>query len=718
MKKSYLITLLLFALSTISFAQDYEVRSVEHLPLDMTAKINNLTEKPNGGEYCAVLRIATQNILAQDRKAFQFTPDMGSHIRERRTEGGEILLWVSPGINYLTIKHKDLGNTRIYIPELLHGQVESLNTYSILIVGTKELPKESKGVGSCNIVFRPSPNDAVIFLNGDSIGSGYRTVPNIIAGTYHWSMEHPLYHSESGTIELAKGKTDTVDIALSPAYGYMRITNDYDLSDSVKVYLNGEEKGMMPFESDKLPSGIYRVAFEKGDTLLATGQIEVKDNHFSINSVNGIFSLYQYKRNLDPYQDTIADSLSCIVHTQFRPITGKITINSIPESTVIIDGTTYGRTPITIDTIAVGMHDLQLTSSGCTPLNQRVSVKESEETTYNLKLPRACLLTITSDEAGDIVHIDGEYVGRTPVTKELPFGPHTFALIRVGKFQTEKTINLRPEDPELTIPFSFGQHVTIEADRDRNRVYVDGEYMGKTPIELYLTYGKHTLNAERGWKSGSKRVKIEENQPISSISIDTRYEKPKAFLSNGAFFMTGNVAMYKFDAKQAVYGFNIGDIGNSGTAGWYISLTSNRTFIDQIIDGDYSLFDAQITADENGNVNQYGNNQPQYTDTATMRASALFGVALRLAGPVYLRVGAGAGIRHHGWKTSETNEWAVIAPYSWKNVEGSLGLQCCIYNFVLNADVLIPIDVLTEKKNAYEFRAGIGFCLRHKNSKR
>ena len=101
-----------------------------------------------------------------------------------------------------------------------------------------------------------------------------------------------------------------------------------------------------------------------------------------------------------------------------------------------------------------------------------------------------------------------------------------------------------------------------------------------------------------------------------------------------------------------------------------------------------------------------------------MRASALFGVALRLAGPVYLRVGAGAGIRHYGWKTSETNEWAVIAPYSWKNVEGSLGLQCCIYNFVLNADVLIPIDVLTEKKNAFEFRAGIGFCLRHKNSKR
>ena len=113
-KYLYLTTLFFLFLATATFAQDYEVRSIEHLPMDMTAKINNLTEKPNGGQPCAVLRIATQNILASDRDAFQFGSDMGSHIRERRKEGGEILLWVSPGINYLVIKHKDLGNTSTY----------------------------------------------------------------------------------------------------------------------------------------------------------------------------------------------------------------------------------------------------------------------------------------------------------------------------------------------------------------------------------------------------------------------------------------------------------------------------------------------------------------------------------------------------------------------------------------------------------------------------
>ena len=713
MKKSYFISLLFLAIATVAFAQDYEVRSIEHLPLDMTAKINNLTERPNGGQNCAVLRIATQNILAQDRSAFQFRPDMGSHIRERRNEGGEILLWVSPGINYLTIKHKELGNTLVYIPELLHGDVESLNTYRILIVGTKELPKEPKGFGSCNIVFRPSPNDAVIYLNGDSIGAGYRVVPTI-AGTYHWTMDHPLYHAESGIVELIKGKSDTVDIALSPAYGYMKIIDDYGLDEDVKFYLNGKEVGTVPYESEKMASGVYHVAFEKEDELLATGQIEVKDNYISVDGVKGLLNLYQYKRTISLEQDSIVDSLNHVVHTRFVPITGKIIINSIPESTVSIDGVTCGQTPLTIDTLPVGMYDLELTSSGYSPLIHRISVKEGEETTYNLKLPRACVLTITSDEKGDQVYIDSKFVGKTPVTMELPFGAHTVFLRRIGKFQLEKTIYLDPEEPELTIPFSFGQTVAVDADRKRNRVYVDGEYMGKTPVDVYLPNGKHTLRAERGWKTGEKRVSIEENQVMNNCYIETQYEKPTAFLSHGAFFMTGNVAMMK--SYQPSFGINIGDIGNSGTAGWYLSFVANKDMVNQLFDGDFSLFDAWMTTND---VSQFSSStQPQYSgETSAIRASALFGVALRMAGPVYLRLGAGAGLRHLGWKTTD-NEWVVVSPESWKNVEASMGLQCCIYNFVLNADALIPIDVLTEKKSFVEFRVGLGFCTRHKNSER
>ena len=65
-------------------------------------------------------------------------------------------------------------------------------------------------------------------------------------------------------------------------------------------------------------------------------------------------------------------------------------------------------------------------------------------------------------------------------------------------------------------------------------------------------------------------------------------------------------------------------------------------------------------------------------------------------------------------KNKETSyQWKYDDSHSWRNAEGSLGLQTCIYNFVVNADALIPMDVLTESKKLVEFRVGLGYCLKH-----
>ena len=433
-----------------------------------------------------------------------------------------------------------------------------------------------------------------------------------------------------------------------------------------------------------------------------------------MNGVKQIFDSYYYKRN-DNGQEHSGDTLSRKINTQFLPLTGIVTINSVPTSLVNIDGQNYGSTPITVESLAVGTHELTLTGSGCTPLTKTISVKEGEETTYNLQLPRACRLTIVSDENNDVAHIDNEYVGRTPVTVELPFGSHTIMLIRTGKFQLTKEIELNPEEPELTLQLFFGKRVNVEAGNKPHRLYLDGEYSGRTPSNQYLSLGTHTLRAERGWKIGEKTVNIEEDKSIDLIHIDTYYEKPKALLANGAFFMTGNMAFIK--TGQPVYGFNIGDIANGGQFGWYFSFITNGTFINQLVDKDFSLFNAWMSADENGNPKDFS--RVNYSgEKATMRASATFGVLLRVVSPVYFRIGAGAGIRHHAWKTLETDDWVVIDPYSWKGVEATLGLQCCLYNFVINADVMIPQDLLTKKEKLVEFRIGFGYFLKHKRAKR
>lgn len=165
--------------------------------------------------------------------------------------------------------------------------------------------------------------------------------------------------------------------------------------------------------------------------------------------------------------------------------------------------------------------------------------------------------------------------------------------------------------------------------------------------------------------------------------------------------MTGNMAFMK--TAQPVYGFNIGDICNGGKAGWYLSFYANRNSINQFLNRGIYMFDEKTEPDKE---------ESGYT--SIKRASALLGVALKMGGPVYLRVGAGAGIRYYWEKNNENEkEWGLYDPYSWKGFECSLGLQACIYNFVINTDVLIPSEVFKPDKDLIEFRVGLGYCLKH-----
>jgi hypothetical protein len=721
MKKPILIILFLFATSFALFAQDYKVQSIEYLPDVLKAQLDQRTERPNSGQKCAVLQIVTKNISVADRSTFDFTPDLGSFIPEKRIEKSQWVLWVSPGITYLTID-SNLGTLDIYFPDYLPGEIESLKTYRITIVGTKQAPptpeasNSNKGYGSCKIVFVPTPLDAVIYLNGDSIvGSGSRTVATH-PGVNSWAMEHPLYHPAEGTVELTRGKTDTLHINLDPAYGYIKILegNDLDENEELSVYLDGVEKGKVPYESEKLAQGLYEVTLKADDTIKSSSQIEVKEHLVSINRADELCR--NYKRTQDYIESHGLEADSSFkakrIRTRFYPITGKVTINSIPQSTIIIDSVDYGITPVTVDNLSVGTHRVELSAEAHTTLVQEINVEEEKETSYLLRLKHSCFATIITDKEGDKVYVDDEFVGETPITIERPYGVYSVLVLRPGQTTEGKEISLSADDLTPTFDFSFGQTVNIETAGKKARLYLDNEYIGRTPQALYILNGQHRIRAERGWGVGEKDIIISKDSPIDNIDIETHIQSPTSFLSNGAFFLTGNLG-YLNKGGETVYGLNIGDIANGGQVGWYLSIMTNTNFLSQLYNNDYSVLNAHTSVNQNGEV-AYGQ-QPSYTGERTLiRASALFGVALNVAGPVYLRIGAGYGLRRNAWKTTD-DSWVTIDPISWKDFEGSLGLQFCIYNFIFNSDVLIPVqDVLTNNKKLVEFRVGLGFCLKHK----
>ena len=683
--KRLFILILLVLFAKAFFAQDYKVTSIDYLQGDMTARKTVLTERLDGGQQCAVLRIATQNILVRDRDAFQFECDMGSVIRERRKDGGEICLWVSPGIKILKIKHSTLGNYVLNIGEFLHGNVMSLNTYQVNIVGLKELPDEPLAIGSCQVLFRPDPANAVLYLNGDSIGDGVQLYRGI-SGVYDWSIQHPLYQAKTGSVELRKGSMDTVDVRLMPAYGYVRILDDYGVEeDEIKVYFNGNKVGAVPYESGRLASGVYDVVLERNDMPLASGSIEVLDCQIA--------------------EETLKDFVSKEKNVSYKPVNGVVEITSSPiGANIMIDGENKGVTPMTIDDMLIGPHSVRLSKNGCTPVEQEFIVEENAVKKLHVELPKGCVVSVSTDESGDRIFVDGQYVGETPLSLDAAFGNHILRVERNGYF-IEKACCFVPSRPKESIVMTFGQQVKVESDGKRDKIYVDGEYKGRAPLNVYLSNGDHALEAFRGWKIGKRQVVVEEGISLDPVHINKRVERPNSYLARGVFFVSGNMAWLPKDLphRDPSYGISFGNIKG---AGWFMSFITN---------GNFDFMGSYKSSDATGHIQHQF---PNYSgEEAVTRFSVMAGGALDLGGTMFLRVGAGYGMRQYVWKTADSNEWVVIEPYSWKNAEVSLGLQCCIYNFVLNADFLIPVDVLTQGKKLYEIRAGVGFCISHGHKK-
>ena len=681
MRKYFFFLLAFLGCFSISEAQDYKVTRVIHNLNDMTARKTILTERPNGGEQCAVLRISTQNISDTDRDDFRFECDLGSTIRERRKDGGEILLWVSPGLRTLKIKHDVLGNYILTIADFMEDEIESLNTYTITIIGEKAketvVVSESLMQGTCGVVFRPMPEDAAIFINGDSLGTGQHDFRNF-SGKYEWTLRHPLYREKTGVVDLKKGMFDTLDVRMEPYYGFLHVSCD-EPANGLSVYLDDTYVGKLPYESDRLPVGKHTVAFGSSGRIDYSHTVEVSEGMVTSE-------LYSGSRG-------IAFGL------KQQPVYCSLRLNTTPSTaSVFIDGVRVGTSPLSIDTMRMGLHTFKIYKSLCTPAEFELLMPENDTITKNVALTMACSLSVTSDGDNDMIYLDGKLIGKAPVRVEVPFGEHDVVAKR-DDFSIDKHLIVTRLDTEMDVKMSFGQLVHVVADRNSSLLYVDGKVFGRTPKDVYLANGSHSLKVTKAWRLGQDSLKISEENPISDYFIHTKMESPTSFVKHGIFFMTGNLSR---DVENNKFlGITIGSVADMG---WFLSFESGS---------DYAPWGTKLEANGQGT---YPNGiNPGYTDeTSLMRFSGLIGTIARVGGPVYLRMAVGYGMRTLAWKNTE-GEWVKILPSSWQDPEFSLGLQCSIYYFTLSADWQVPFSFVGGKTNLYELKFGIGFDLKYRD---
>ena len=137
------------------------------------------------------------------------------------------------------------------------------------------------------------------------------------------------------------------------------------------------------------------------------------------------------------------------------PINGEIDINTTPMgASIYIDGKHYGETPNYISDILIGSHELKLTKQGCSEIKKTITIKEGETLTINEKMQTGKEISISTDQSGDKIYVDGNYLGISPIATYLPYGNYEVKAERNGK-TVSKNINVAQSGGDSSVKLAF-----------------------------------------------------------------------------------------------------------------------------------------------------------------------------------------------------------------------------------------------------------------------
>ncbi len=556
MKKVLLVLFTLISLNAFSQLQVKE-GSFKYVPGGV---IDNKAEYTDGNDLpMALIKISTENISEQERMRLVFVGNRATQIIKKPRTGSMWIYISAETATFIDIRHPDYGTYKYYLPEELcdycvyemvlqyvNDQPElgflaissepadadiyidgkhygkTNNVITDLAVGTHELKLEKEGYATLTKTFvttkgetlklnetlqavskqkvhfivKADQENATIYIDDEPLGTKEASKLFMLGSSHTWMIKCNMYHTESGTVTL--NERTVIDKKLRPNFGFLNISTTPE--QGAKVFVDEEYVGQSPVKTDKLKSGTHTVRVMKDMYKMKEQSFTVADGQTTNATLNMAANFVNVTVNTDSQSDIYVDDeykgkgrwigrLSDGTHmfearkTNHRtskksldlvlgetktisidapsPINGELEINSTPMgATIYIDGKHYGETPNYISDILIGEHELKLTKQGCAPITKNINIKEGETLTINETLQTGKEISISTDQPGDKIYVDGNYVGVSPLTTNLSYGSHEIKAEREGKTVSE-TINVMQSGGETNIKLTFIENQTF-----------------------------------------------------------------------------------------------------------------------------------------------------------------------------------------------------------------------------------------------------------------
>ena len=476
----FLLFVILVMSVSLAEAQQLSVKSFRKLENDLSARGSEGRTDQNG-DKCAIIKVVT------NEKGFVFEPDaLGLVGSVGKTS--EIWLYVPYGAKRLTIKHPELGMFRDYAyPE----RIEKACVYELVLTTGRVRTVVEEEIGGQWLVLTTEPEEAMVYIDEVyEAGESGRVQKFLPLGRHTYRVDYALYHLEAGQVELTSGERTELKVRLRPAFGYVEVTSEPE--SGARVLIDGKEVGVTPYRSDPLESGEHRIEVLKAMYAPASQMVTVTDGH------------------------------TLPVRMQLSANYGTLTFQTDASSEIWInnekkgEGSWSGR-------LNAGIYILEVRRPFHRSVRQSLEVKAGDVRTLSLGSPEPIygILNISSSPGDAEIWIDGRSYGTTPrILKDILIGEHTLELKKEGCARASQLISVE-EGKVLPVhlTLSSGRSVTLQTDREGDILYVDGKRIGVSPQRLELSYGVHTIRAERGEQHTEKELEVTETGGESIVTL-------------------------------------------------------------------------------------------------------------------------------------------------------------------------------------------------------
>jgi hypothetical protein len=229
-----------------------------------------------------------------------------------------------------------------------------------------------------------------------------------------------------------------------------------------------------------------------------------------------------------------------------------VRVTSDPSGAVVnVDGHNQGRTPLELDAIEPGRHQLELARSGYRSYYGEFTITG-----------RFGSIVVTTEPVGAEVLLDDKSRGPAPdgglVLAKVPYGRHTITARLAGYDDAVKTVDLKAAGPlGVTCHLDYGKGwLVVNSDPPGASLAVNDSAVGKTPFGVELEPARYALSlTHRGYFDWTGDASVQHAESTSVQAILDRMQTRKlpllvaALLGLGA----GGAAAVKGQSEYALY---------------------------------------------------------------------------------------------------------------------------------------------------------------------